>query len=61
VQLLDASLYELGCVEVGRVTRNAILDELGRDSVFSTSSAEFPEAAIAVFQFIVASPEFQFA
>jgi uncharacterized protein (DUF1800 family) len=60
-QLLDASLYELGCVEVGRVTRNAILDELGRDSVFSTSSAEFPEAAIAVFQFIVASPEFQFA
>jgi hypothetical protein len=59
--MLDVCLYELGCVELNAHTRGAILDELGRDTVYKTSAKDFPETATALFQFISSSPDFQFA
>jgi uncharacterized protein (DUF1800 family) len=59
--LLDAALYELGCVEVRDSVRTTILEELGESTVSDTSSPEFDHDATRMFQFIAASPDFQLA
>ncbi|MDA1297827.1 MAG: DUF1800 domain-containing protein [Chloroflexi bacterium] len=60
-QLLDACLYDLGCVEIDAHSRAAILDEMGRDSVYETAADDFPDTATEVFQYIASTPMFQMA
>lgn len=60
-ELLDAALYELGCLELRDVIRSTILDDVGRDTVFDTTSPEFDHDATSMFQFISSSPDFQLA
>ena len=59
--LLDAALYELGCMEVRDSVRATILEELGESAVYDTASPEFDQDATRMFQFIAASPDFQLA
>lgn len=60
-ELLDAALYELGCVEMRDNIRADIVEELGKSAIFDTTSPEFPEQATSVFRFISSSPDFQLA
>ena len=60
-ELLDASLYELGCLELRDSIRTDILEEVGRDTVYDTNSPDFAHEATSVFQFISSSPDFQLA
>ncbi len=60
-ELLDAALYELGCLEMRDVIRDTVLEEVGEDRVFDTASAGFGREATTMFQFISSSPDFQLA
>ncbi len=60
-ELLDASLYELGCLEMRDSIRNKILEEIGPDTQLDVSSPDFPQHATRMFQSISSSPDFQLA
>ncbi len=60
-QLLDAALYELGCLEMRDSIRETILEEVGSETVFDASSPEFTGHATSMLQFISSSPDFQLA
>ncbi len=60
-ELLDAALYELGCMEMRDSIRKTILDEVGAETAFDTSSPDFSAQAISMLQFVSSCPDFQLA
>ena len=64
-ELLDACLYEMGCLELKDATRKILFEELGlKTSIMlqpDGTNPEFEEAVAQMLRLIVASREYQFA
>ncbi len=58
--LIDACLYEMGCLRLEENSRTAIVNELGLQESISCDS-QLDDVANKVFQLIAASPEYQMA
>jgi hypothetical protein len=60
-ELLDACLYEMGCMELRDITKKILFEELGVTDTIDTDTEEFREVAAQMLRLIVASREYQFA
>ena len=58
LDLMDACLYELGCVELDEKTKSILLSELGQEEPI-VIDATFGQRGGQVMELIVASREFQ--
>ena len=59
-ELLDACLYEMGCIYLKELSRSIIFEELGLTGNLQCDSEEFSEAVAQIFRLIVSSREYQF-
>ena len=59
-ELLDACLYEKGCIYLKELSRSIIFEEFGLTGNLQCDSEEFSEAVAQIFRLIVSSREYQF-
>jgi len=59
-ELLDACLYEMGCIYLKDLSRSIIFEELGLTANLKCDSEDFSEAVAQMFRLIVSSREYQF-
>ena len=60
-ELLDACLYEMGCLHLRESTSRILLEELEVKGNLNCGSEEFRETIAQMLRLIVASREYQFA